>query len=998
MNTKDELAALYGLGKRITASLSLEEVVLGALQEIYHAVAPDLILLYLLHQDRVVLHGSWPELDCFKNVGYETKLLGECLCGLAGTGVTLYSKDIHCDPNCTLNDCKQAGIRSIAAIPLSCYDEVLGVLTVLSLPERDFSQQRSFLETIASQVAIALQNALLYKKEQDRGLELERIIAVQRQGEKKLQEIGTYYRKLLDTMNDGLAVADADGMITFVNRRFCEMFGAEAKDLVGRKFVDLLDKTNRTRWQEHHTARKQGAATIYELEILRNDGDTVCCLVSGAPLVDENGRFSGSIGVLTDITTLRETRQELARSNLIFKLLADYNATIATLEVEAIVDMTLAFLRDKVGLRESSVALLSATGDSIYLKASTHSKEPGLSDGLLIPLTATVLSEVIKGREPRYRPDLAAENSDYEIDRQLMKLGFKSDFLVPLWLENKCLGTLNIAAKEVDGLTRMQQQLVSLLAPRLVQAMKNAQLFDSLQQNEEKYKQLVENSPDIVYTFSDKRGGIYYSSRVESVFGYPVAHFYANPFLWHDSIHPEDLKKIDKTINNLANNAKFEIEYRIKDADGNWRWFRDRSIAVNVTADETVISGLATDITEHKTLQSQLQQAQKLEAIGTLASGITHDFNNILSVIFGYAELSKLQVQDHRSELYQNLDHVYQAAMRAKNLIRQILAFSRRSEQVKGPVRLTAVVNEALRLLRPTIPTTIDIQHEIASQSMVLADPTQIHQVVMNLCTNAYHAMLESGGTLRVVLKDATFTTNMPCIGTIMPAGNYIQLEVSDSGSGMDEETVARIFDPYFTTKAPGVGSGLGLAMVHGIVRSHQGHIRVASSPGLGTTFYLYFPVIEAKENIRPLPDTLEELKGGNESILFVDDEKAITSMAKRVLSKFGYRVTVRENGIQALEDVKQNPGKYDLIITDMTMPVMTGAELSRQILAIRPEMPVILCTGHSELISREKALAMGIAQYCEKPMDINKLLRTVREVFDQKRAAQEDHGPDSLK
>ncbi len=995
MNTKDELAALYSLGKRITASLSLEEVILGALQEIYHAVAPDLILLYLLQQDRVVLHGSWPELDCFKNVGYETKLLGECLCGLAGTGATLYSKDIHCDPNCTLNDCKQAGIRSIAAIPLSCYDEVLGVLTVLSLPERDFSLQHSFLETIASQVAIALQNALLYKKEQERGLELERIIAVQRQAEKKLQEVGAFYQKLLDSMNDGLAVGDSDGVITFVNRRFCEMFSAETKDLVGRKFVDLLDNANRTRWQEHHTARKQGVATIYELEILRNDGDTASCLVSGAPLVDENGRFTGSIGVLTDITTLRETREELARSNLVFKLLADYNAIIATLEMDAVVDMTLAFLRDKVGLQASSVALLSEAGDSIYLKASMHSAELGLSDGLVIPLTATVLSEVVKGREPRYRPDLAAENSDYEIDRQLLNLGFKSDFLVPLWLENRCLGTLNIAAKEIDGLTKMQQQLVMLLAPRLVQAMKNAQLFDSLQQNEEKYKQLVENSPDIVYTFSDKRGGIYYSSKVESVLGYPVARFYANPLLWHDSIHPDDLKRIDKTINNLGDEDRFEIEYRIKDANGNWRWFRDRSIAVNVSADETIISGLATDITEHRMLESQLQQAQKLEAIGTLASGIAHDFNNILSVIFGYAELSKLQVRDQRSELYQNLDHIYQAAMRAKNLIRQILAFSRRTDQVKGPVRLNLVIKEALRLLRPTIPSTIDIQQEIVSQSMIQADPTQIHQVVMNLCTNAYHAMLESGGTLRVGLKDVTFTTNMPCTGTLMPAGNYIELEVSDSGSGMDEDTVARIFDPYFTTKEPGVGSGLGLAMVHGIVQTHQGHILVTSKPGRGTTFSLYFPVIESKEDVRPFPDAHDEVKGGNESILFVDDEKAITSMAKRVLSKFGYRVTVRENGIQALEDVKKNPHQFDLVITDMTMPIMTGAELARHILAIRPEVPIILCTGHSELICREKALAMGITQYCEKPMDIGKLLRTVREVFDRKPVVQEDRDSD---
>ena len=316
--------------------------------------------------------------------------------------------------------------------------------------------------------------------------------------------------------------------------------------------------------------------------------------------------------------------------------------------------------------------------------------------------------------------------------------------------------------------------------------------------------------------------------------------------------------------------------------------------------------------------------------------------------------------------------------------MKQILAFSRKAEQEQQPLQVSLIIKEALKMLRASIPTTIEIRQNIASNSLILADPTQIHQVIMNLCTNAYHAMRETGGTLAVSLDEVAIGSEDYGYADLAP-GSYLKLEVSDTGCGMEPKIQEKIFEPYFTTKKPGEGTGMGLAVVHGIVKSHHGHITVYSEPGKGTSFHVYLPLTE--QVAVALPDKIapKELQGQGERILFVDDEEQIRAVIDAILSKNGYQVTTFADGTEALAVFQKEPDRFDLVITDMTMPSMTGAELAQKILTLRPQTPIILCTGQSELINKEKALAMGIHDYLNKPILLEVLLGTARKALEKK-------------
>ena len=381
-------------------------------------------------------------------------------------------------------------------------------------------------------------------------------------------------------------------------------------------------------------------------------------------------------------------------------------------------------------------------------------------------------------------------------------------------------------------------------------------------------------------------------------------------------------------------------------------------------------------------LKTQLQQAQKLEAIGTLAGGIAHDFNNILSAICGFAELAKMKTES--SEVIQDLNEVLMGAGRAAELVQQILTFSRKGEQEKRVLQMSLIVKEALKLLRPSIPTTIEIKQEIASDASVLANPTQIHQVIVNLCTNAYHAMRVSGGMLHVGLTetDVDSVSVLPDVG--LTAKRYLQLEIGDTGSGMNKETLLKIFEPYFTTKTVGEGTGLGLAVVHGIVKDHDGSIYVDSETGKGTVFRIFLPIYEGIIEESRVEEKEMPLVGGNESIMHVDDDVKVAELVQQSLGNYGYKVNSFTNSMQAYQEFERHPDKFEILIVDMTMPFITGIELAMKAMKIRPQLPVILCTGDSESIEREEVLATGIREYCRKPLDIKRLALAVRKILDE--------------
>lgn len=380
--------------------------------------------------------------------------------------------------------------------------------------------------------------------------------------------------------------------------------------------------------------------------------------------------------------------------------------------------------------------------------------------------------------------------------------------------------------------------------------------------------------------------------------------------------------------------------------------------------------------------ERQLQQVMKLQAIGTLAGGIAHDFNNILFPIVGYTELTMDDIPAD-SQAKQNLEEVLKAANRAKELVQQILTFSRQGGQERKPLQVQFLIKEALKLLRATIPSTIEIECNVDEEcGYIMGDPTQIHQVVMNLCTNAYHAMQETGGKLEVTLKevDISYEKSMERVG--MKVGRHLELTVKDTGHGMGAEVLERIFEPYYTTKELGKGTGLGLSVIHGIIKNHGGDISVSSQPGKGTEFTVYLPVIEDVD-VEAEPAQTTTATHGNERILLIDDEKQIIDIEQQILERLGYTVTPKTDSQEALEEFAALPEKFDLVITDMTMPKMTGDQLARKIMDIKPDIPVILCTGFNETINEEKALAMGIDKFIMKPIVKDELARAIRTVLD---------------
>jgi PAS domain S-box-containing protein len=379
------------------------------------------------------------------------------------------------------------------------------------------------------------------------------------------------------------------------------------------------------------------------------------------------------------------------------------------------------------------------------------------------------------------------------------------------------------------------------------------------------------------------------------------------------------------------------------------------------------ISTIGRDITQRKRLEAQFHEAQKMEAIGTLAGGIAHDFNNLLNIITGDAELAAIRIPN-ASPAQDHLRDLLAAAQRATDLVRQILTFSRRTQHERRPVALQTVVEEVKHLLRASLPSTIDFrQFTDAAPAVILADPTQIHQVLLNLCTNAEHAMRGRGGVLdlhlRTVDLDADFTGAHP---PLQP-GPHVKVTIRDSGHGMPYDVQARIFEPFFTTKPPGEGTGLGLAVVHGIVTGHGGAITVESAPGRGTRFDLYFPRCDDLAAARPSPQA--PLRGQGEHLLLVDDEAAIVRLWTVSLTDLGYRVTAHTDSRAALEAFRNTPDAFDLVITDQTMPQLTGEALAQELLRLRPRLPIILCTGQMPVAPGERPRPRGIRATLLKPV-----------------------------
>ena len=511
-----------------------------------------------------------------------------------------------------------------------------------------------------------------------------------------------------------------------------------------------------------------------------------------------------------------------------------------------------------------------------------------------------------------------------------------------------------------------------------------------LDASEELYRRTLEAAPDSI-TISRLEDGCF--QQVNHAFskmtGYSLEEALGKTsFDLHLYNNPLDREQLVKEIHEKGEVNGLEIQFRKKDGTVLETLISIRTIQFG---DEECMITVASDITElkraqeeKKKLETQLQHAQKMEAIGTLAGGIAHDFNNLLAVISGNVELALDTVPESNPARF-NLDEIRTASWRARDVVRQLLSFARKTSYERKPIKIIPVIKESIQLLRATIPTTIEIRQNIKKDinDTVLAEQTQIQQVLINLITNASHALGETGGIIEIeiqniILKENSFSSTFDLI-----PGNYLKITVSDTGQGILPDVIDRIFDPYFTTKGIGKGSGMGLAVVHGIIKSHNGAISVESNIGKGTTFIILLPVIEkeAVEHAEPV----ELFPTGSERILFVDDEEAMTYVGKYRLEGLGYHVDTTTNPVEALELFHANHNQFDLVITDMTMPQMTGDRLVKEILKIRPDMPTILCTGFSENMDEKKAKEIGACQYIEKPFNRSVLASMVRKALDER-------------
>jgi PAS domain S-box-containing protein len=534
----------------------------------------------------------------------------------------------------------------------------------------------------------------------------------------------------------------------------------------------------------------------------------------------------------------------------------------------------------------------------------------------------------------------------------------------------------------LDEAAKREQEIAEKNLGLENQIRKRREVETRLRDSELRFRNLVESIKDWFWEVDPKGVYIYAGPQVTALLGYDPGEVLGKSVF--DFMTPEEKERVEKIYKALVAERK-PIEL-LRNAlihkDGRRVVVETSGLPIYDTqARFCGFRGTDRDITEKVKLEERLQQAQKMESIGTLAGGIAHDFNNILGIMVGNAELALDDVPPWNPG-YQNLQEIKTAGLRAAHIVKQLLSFSRKSEQKLKPVEIKAIIQDSLNLLRATMPSTVEIRENFATaEGTILADPIQINQVIMNLCINASQAMEDEGGVIEVRALQVALGGRTGNANPGLPEGDYIKISVSDTGQGIDPQIIDKIFDPYFTTKEVGRGSGMGLAVVHGIVKNHSGGVTVDSIAGQGATFNVFFPLAEESAEVE-FHET-EALQRGRETILVVDDEPSIVYMTAQMLRRMGYHVEAKVSPHEAIELLQSGSQKIDLVISDMTMPQMTGIQLFEKVKKIRPDIPVIICTGHSDLINHKKAKELGIAALAMKPITRQTITKAVRDALD---------------
>jgi two-component system cell cycle sensor histidine kinase/response regulator CckA len=783
-----------------------------------------------------------------------------------------------------------------------------------------------------------------YEELEQRVKELEKETVQRNREEKALREKENFLKIVFNAIQDGISVRDRDLTLTFVNQ-WMEKKYASQMPLVGKKCYTALQKRNSIcPWCPAVLAMRTGEMFSEIVPYPSHDHPKGWFNLTAFPVKDLNGETVGCIEHVRDITERKKTEEALKNSEEKYReLVQNANSIILRMDTKGKIIFFNEFAQDFFGYTQNEILGKNVVG-TIVPKIETTGRD---------------LFEMI--HDIGVRPERYATNEN----ENMRKNG-----------ERVWVAWTNKAIKDKYGNTTEILCIGNDITER-----KHAE--KALWQEEEKFRTFVEQSPFGISIIDESGNYKYINPKFIEIFGYTLEDIPTGKE-WFKKAFPDSEYRhqlISIWINDLKKSNFGESRHRTfkvicKDGSEKIIYFKPVTLE---TGNQFVIYE---DITNQEQLEDQLRQAQKMESIGTLAGGIAHDFNNILGIILGNAELAMDDIYEGNPARL-NLQEIRTAGLRAKDVVHQLLSFARKTAVEKKPTNIAPIIIESLKLLRASIPTSIEIRQNITKEvHTILADPTQINQILINLCTNAHHAM-PGGGILEVGLTNVKLDEDATAQHSDLNPGPYVHLTVTDTGQGMDPEIKDRIFDPYFTTKDVGKGTGLGLSVVHGIVKNHGGGISVNSELGKGTTFGIYFPVIEMEAETET--ETDEKLPTGNERILFVDDEESMVYVARSRLERLGYQVDAETSPVEALKLFRDIPNQFDLVITDMSMPQMSGERFVKEILKIRPDIPTILCTGYSEKIDKQKAKEMGICQYIEKPINRSVLAKSVRNVLDEK-------------
>ena len=636
---------------------------------------------------------------------------------------------------------------------------------------------------------------------------------------------------------------------------------------------------------------------------------------------------------------------------------------------------------------KKGVRKCEAFDEEIISLLKEEQSHPGQSNSLVGRMITRKVPIVIQGQHLASWSigQLVVDESDYGKIRQL---SFELDLDDEMLLKAAQL-LKPIDSRKLDSILALLNAIIhqiSLLALQNRQQgreiKKRTQAEEALRESEKRFRDLAEMLPEAIFEADPDMNLTFGNKQALSIFGYTKADLQKglNGF---DMLVPEDRQRARENAEKMfRGETQGHNEYVGLKSDGSTLPVLFHTSPVVLEGKIKGFRGIIVDIGERKKVEERLQQAQKMESIGNLAAGIAHDFNNVLFPIVGMSEMLLDDLKQGSLE-HENAMEILKAGKRGSDLVKQILAFSRQSEHKLIPVRIQQILREVLQLSRATIPSDIEIKPEIQRNcGLVMAEPTQIHQIAMNLITNAFHAVETTGGKISIELLE-TELGSMGLPGSPLTAGQYALLSVSDNGHGIAPDKMDKIFEPYYTTKPDGKGTGLGLAVVYGIVREHRGDIQVYSEIGKGSVFQVYLPLM--KKSTKPeYEGDVDYVQTGTERVLLVDDEEPIVNLVKQMLERLGYHVTPRTSSVEALNAFKANPDAYDVVITDMTMPNMTGDQLARAIISVKPGIPIIICTGFSERISQDKAKAMGIKGFMMKPIVRSKLADVIRKVLDE--------------